>query len=205
MENNELQKIWRGIDSEITQKSKDELNLLLTSKAKQTTNKFLSIIVISIIVCVGVLSYVAITILNRKEDMIYLINNLSLGVVTVVALISGIISWYKLQTNKFDQSLRNWLEVRICLLSKGLIGRFSKFYLFLIPFIYVLIVLSIHVYLENKPFIDVLKTQESIIGLIVGTPIGIFISYFAAGKIRKYKLSNLEFLKDLYDRVCNES
>ena len=41
MENNELQKIWKNIDIEINQKSKDELNLLLTSKTRQTINKFL--------------------------------------------------------------------------------------------------------------------------------------------------------------------
>jgi hypothetical protein len=205
MENNELQKIWKNIDTEINQKSKDELSLLLTSKAKQTINKFLSIIIISIIVSAGVLIYVTITSLNRKDDLIYLINNITLGIVTITALLSGIFSWYKIQNNRYDQSLRNWLEVRINLLSKGLTGRFSKLYLFLIPFLYVLIVLSIHVYFEYKPFIEVLKTEESIIALIVGAPIGIFVSFFAERKIRKYKLRNLEFLKDLHGRVCNMS
>jgi ABC-type multidrug transport system fused ATPase/permease subunit len=204
MENNELQKIWRSIDLEITQKSKDELELLLTSKARQTVNKFLSIIIIDIIVCAGVLSYVTITTLDRKEDLILLINNLSLGIITIVALLSGLFSWYKLQNNKFDQPLRNWLEVRIRLLSKGLTGRFSKLYLYLIPVLYVLIVLSIHVYFEHKLFLEVLKTEESLIALIVAAPIGIFVSYYGARKIRKYKLSNLEFLKDLYGRVINE-
>jgi ABC-type multidrug transport system fused ATPase/permease subunit len=204
MENNELQKIWRSIDLEITQKSKDELELLLTSKARQTINKFLSIIIISVIVCAGVLSYVTVTTLDRKEDLIFLINNLSLGIITTIALLSGLFSWYKLRNNKFDQPLRNWLEVRIRLLSKGFTGRFSKLYLYLIPFLYVLIVLSIHVYFEHKLFLEVLKTEESLIALIVGAPIGIFVSYYAARKIRKYELSNLEFLEDLYGRVINE-
>jgi ABC-type multidrug transport system fused ATPase/permease subunit len=204
MENNELQKIWRSIDLEITQKSKDELELLLTSKARQTINKFLSIIIISVIVCAGVLSYVTVTTLDRKEDLIFLINNLSLGIITTIALLSGLFSWYKLRNNKFDQPLRNWLEVRIRLLSKGFTGRFSKLYLYLIPVLYVLIVLSIHVYFEHKLFLEVLKTEESLIALIVGAPIGIFVSYYAARKIRKYELSNLEFLEDLYGRVINE-
>jgi hypothetical protein len=203
MENNELQKIWKSLDTEINQKSKEELNLLLTSKAKQTINKFLSIIMISIIVCVGVLVYLTITSLNRKDDLIYLINNVTIGIVTILALLSGFFSWYKIQNNEYDQPLKNWLEVRISLLSQGLTGRFSKLYLFLIPFLYVLIVLSIHVYFEYKPFIDVLKTEESIIALIVGAPIGIFVSYYGARKIRKYQFRNLEFLKDLHGRVCN--
>ena len=70
-------------------------------------------------------------------------------------------------------------------------------YLFLIPALYMLILLSIHVYFEDKPFAEVLKTEESITGLIVGTPIGLFAAYFGAGRIRKHYLKNLEYLKEL--------
>jgi len=203
MENNELQKIWKTIDIEINQKSKEELNLLLTSKTKQTINKFLVIMSISILVCIGLLIYLTITSLNRQNDLIYLINNATLGIVTIISLISGLLSWYKIQNNKYNQPLKSWLEARINLLSKWLTGRFSKLYLFLIPFLYVLTVLSIHVYFENKSFIEVINTEESIIGLIVGTPVGLFVSYFAVRKIRKYQLHNLEFLKDLHGRLCN--
>ena len=203
MENNELQKIWKTIDTEINQKSKDELNLLLTSKAKRTINKFLVVMSISILICTGLLIYLTITSLNRQNDLIYLINNATLGIVTIISLISGLLSWYKIQNNRYNQSLKNWLETRINLLSKWLTGKFSNLYLFLIPFLHVLTVLSIHVYFENKSFIEVLNTQESIIGLIVGAPIGLFVSYFGARKIRKYQLHNLEFLKDLHGRLCN--
>ena len=203
MENNELQKIWKTIDTEINQNSKDELNLLLTSKTKQTINKFLVIMSISILVCIGLLIYLTITSLNRQNDLIYLINNVTLGIVTIISLLSGLLSWYKIQNNKFNQPLKNWLEARINHLDKGLTGRFSKLYLFLIPFLCVLTVLSIHVYFENKLFTEVLKAEESIIGLIVGIPIGIFVAYFAVRKIRKYQLNNLEFLKDLHSRLCN--
>ncbi len=203
MENNELQKIWKTIDTEINQKSKDELNLLLTSKTKQTINKFLVIMIISILICIGLLIYLTITSLNRQNDLLYLINNATLGIVTIISLISGLLSWYKIQNNRYNQPLKIWLEERIHLLSKWLTGRFSKLYLFLIPFLYVLIVFSIHVYFENKSFIEVLKTEESIIGLIIGAPIGLFVSYFAVRKIRKFQIHNLEFLKDLHGRLCN--
>jgi uncharacterized protein YneF (UPF0154 family) len=93
--------------------------------------------------------------------------------------------------------------VRISHLDKGLNGRFSKLYLVLIPLLCVLTVLSIHVYFENKLFTEVFKSEESIIGLIVGIPIGIFVACFTVRKIRKYQLNNLEFLKDLYTRLCN--
>lgn len=205
MENIELQKLWKNIDTEIKQKSKDELNLLLSSKTKQTINKFLLIMCVSILVCVGLLVYLTITALNRPDDLIYLINNVTLGVVTIISLFSGLFSWYQLQNYKYNQPLKDWLEVRINLLSKWLTGRFSKSYIFLIPFLYLLTVLSIHVYFENKSFIEVLNTEESIVGLIVGIPIGLFVSYYGARKIRKYQLQNLEFLKDLYARLGNMS
>jgi hypothetical protein len=204
MENNELQKIWKTIDTEINLKSKEELNLLLISKTRQTINKFLVIMCISILVCVGLLIYLTITSLNRQNDLIYLINNATLGIVTIISLISGLLSWYKIQNNRYNQSLKDWLESRINLLSKWLTGRFSKLYIFLIPFLYVLTVLSIHVYFENKSFIEVIHTEKSIIGLFVGAPIGLFVSYFGARKIRKYHLHNLEFLKDLHGRLWND-
>ncbi len=203
MENSELQKIWKNIDAEINQKSKVELNLLLTSKTKQTVNKFLVKVIISIMVSIGFLTFLSITSLNRVDDLIYLINNGILGIISITALLSGLFSWYKLQNNKYNQPLKDWLEMRINLLSKQLTGRASKLYLYFIPFIYILTVLSIHVYYENKLLLEVLKTEESIIGLIIASPIGLFVSYYTIKKIRKYELHNLKFLKDLHGRICN--
>ncbi|HEY4784924.1 MAG TPA: hypothetical protein VIH57_02695 [Bacteroidales bacterium] len=202
MENNELQNIWKNIDSEINLKSKDELNLLLIAKTKKTINKFLYVISISIFVCIGLIVFLIITALDRKTDIYYQINNLTLCLVAVIALVSSLQGWYKMQNNRYNQPLKSWLEERINSLSKELTGRFSKLYLFLIPILYVLTTLSIRVYFENKPFIEVLKTEESVIGLIVSAPIGLFVSYFSAKKIRKYYLKNLEYLKKLHDLLC---
>lgn len=203
MENLELQKIWKSIDNEINPKSKDELNLLLKSKAKQTLNKFIVILSTSILTSVGLIIFLLITALKRQDDLIYLINNAVLGLLVIVSLISGALSWYKIQNNKFSLPLKDWLSQRISLLSKWLTGKFSKLYFFVIPILYVLTVLSIHVYFENKSFIDVINTEESVIGLIVAAPIGLFVSFFAVRKIRRYQLQNLHFLKDLYGRLCN--
>ena len=203
MENTELQEMWKNIDNEINYKSKDELSLLLKSKVKQTLNKFLVIMSFSILTSIGLLTFLLITSINRQGDLVYLINNIILGIITIISLIFGLLSWYKIQSNKFNQSLKDWLNERINLLSKWLTGRYSKLYLFLIPLLYILIVLSIHVYFENKTFIEVMKTEESIVGLIIAAPIGLFVSFFSVRKIRKYQLKNLDFLKDLYGRLCN--
>lgn len=203
MENVELQKIWKTIDNEINPKSKDELSMLLKSKAKQILNKFIVILSTSILISVGLIIFLLITSMRRQNDLIYLINNAVLGLLVIVSLISGVLSWYKIRNNKFSLSLKDWLNERINLLSTWLTGSLSKLYLFVIPVLYVLTVLSIHVYFENKSFIEVLNTEESVIGLIVAAPIGIFVSFFAVRKIRRYQLQNLNFLKDLYGRLCN--
>ena len=203
MENSELQQIWKTIDNEINYKSKEELNLFLKSKAKQTINRFLIIISTSIIISIGLIIFLFITSINRQNDLIYLINNTILGVISIISLVLALYSWFKIQNNKFNLSLRDWLDERINMLTGGLTGTFNKLYLFVIPFLYVLIVLSIHVYFENKLFVEVLNTEESIIGLIVAAPIGLFFSFFIGRKIRKYQIKNLQFLKDLYGRLCN--
>lgn len=140
---------------------------------------------------------------KSQDDLIYLINNATLGIITMVSLISGFLSWHKIQSNRFNLPLKYWLDERIKLLTGWLTGIFSKLYLFLIPVLYILTVLSIHVYFEHKPFIEVLNTGESVIGLLVAAPIGLFVSYYVVKKIRKYQEDNLEFLKDMYGRLCS--
>lgn len=203
MKNNELQKIWKTVDLQVNQKSKEELNLLLSSKAKQIIGRFLSIIVLSIISSAGLIMWVIITSINRKEDIIYLMNNSMLGIITIFAFLSGIVSLHKLQNYKYNQSLKDWLEARIKLISKSFTSRFKNLYIFIFPLIYALITLSIHVYFEYKPYLEVLKTEESIFGLMVGTPIGLLVGYYVMRKIRKFQLINLEFLKDMHGRLSN--
>ncbi|MCX6320651.1 MAG: hypothetical protein NTX93_02450 [Bacteroidia bacterium] len=203
METNELQNIWKNIDSEISLKTTAELNQLLTIKTKKTINKFLFIFSIDIFVCVGLIVFLIITALNRQGDIIYQVNNSILCLITLISLIVSLLSWNKLQNNKFNLSLKDWLEQRIKMLSRWLLGKYSKGYIFLIPVLLVMINLSIHVYYECKPFLEVMKNKESIYSLVIGFPIGLFVSYFVISKIRKYQIKNLEFLKELYAHLCN--
>jgi len=205
MENNELQKIWKNADLEIPQKSRDELNLLLTAVTRQTINKFLIILGFGILSALGLIIFLTVTSLNRQDDTIYLINNITLGLIALISLVSGLMSWYKLQNKEYNQSLRDWLTVRINHLTKLVKGKSSGLYVFILPVIYALTILSIHVYFENKPFLEVLGTEESIISLIIGAPIGLIVAYIAVGKIRKQQSRNLEFLKDLHTRLGNAS
>lgn len=196
-----MQNIWKNIDAEFKSKTVDELNLLLSAKTRKTINKFLFIIGLDIITCVGLIVFLIITTLNRHGDLIYQVINFILCAITVTALITSSFSWNKLQKNKFNLPLKEWLEQRINLLSKWLLGKYSKAYIVLMPILVALIMLSIHVYSEHKPFTEVMKNGESIYGLIVGFTVGLFVAYYSVSKIRGYQLKNLEFLKELYDRL----
>ena len=201
METNDLQNTWKNIGIELNSKTTDDLSQLLTSKIRKTMNNFLFIIGLDIIVCVGLIIFLIITALNRPGDLIYQVNNSILGLITLISLIASLYSWNKLQNNRYNLSLKEWMEQRIKMLSKWLLGRYSKSYIVLLPILMVLIMLSIHVYFENKLFVEVMKSKESIYGLTVGFIIGLFVSFYVVNKIRKYQLKNLEFLKDLYNRL----
>jgi len=203
METNEFQNIWKNIDTEINLKTIGELDQSLSIKTRKTINKFLFIIGIDIIVCIGLIIFLIVTSLNRQDDMPYQINNLALCIITFISLIVSLLSWNKLQNKTQNLSLKDWLEQRIKLLSGWLSGKYSTLYILLIPLLLVMINLSIHVYYERKPFIEVIKNEESIFGLIIGFLIGLLVAWFTVNKIRRYQIKNLEFLKELYGQLCN--
>lgn len=203
METNDLKNLWKSLDSEISLKSISELNQSLTIKTQKAINKYLFILSTDIIVCVGLIIFLVITAVSRQEDIIYLLNNSLLFVITAVSLVVSLLSLNKLQNNKYNLPLKEWLEQRIKMLSGWLSGKYSKLYLVLIPILLVLINLSIHVYYEYKPLVEVLKNPESIFGLVFGFIIGLSVAYYAVSKIRKYQIKNLELLKELHARLCD--
>ncbi len=209
IENKELQKIWKRVDTESNQKSKDELNLLLASKAKQTINKYIVMIGLSIAICLGLITWLIIASLNRQNDLIYLINNATLGVIIFISFIYYLSSFYKLQNKRYNHSLKGWLEARVKILSVWLNGRFSKLEFYLFPLLFILTFLSIHVYSADLNFMEVFKSEkfleEDIWGMIVFTPIVLAGGFYTLIKTRKYCLKNLAFLRNLHDRLCNMS
>ncbi len=201
MENNELQAIWKTLSTEGPKRSKEELQLLLRSKARHTMNRFVTETLISILISAGLFVYLIITSINRADDMYYLTINIILLVITLISLVSGYLSWKTLRGSPSDQPLKVWLEKRTRVLTKWLYGRYCKLHLYLIAPLFILILLSIHVYFEYKPFLEVLNNAESVTGLLVALPIGLFVSFFTARKIRRLRKQQLEFLLDLQTRL----
>jgi hypothetical protein len=205
MGTDKLQNIWKNIDSEIKHKTIGELNQSLSAKTRKTINKFLIFLVIDILVSVGLIIFLIITALNRQGDTLYQLNNVALTLITFLSLIISILFLNRLQNNKFNLPLKDWMEQRIRLLSTWLLGKYSKLYIVLLPILLVMINISIHVYYEYKPLIEVMKNEESVIGLIVGFIVGLFVSFYTINKIRRYQIKNLGFLKELYAQLCNDS
>jgi len=206
-ENKELQKIWKNVDGEINQKSSDELNLLLISKARQALHKFVVINTVSILVCIAVIVWLAITSFNRQHDVFYLVNNAILGATVFLTLYHGLTVWYKLRNKKCDKSLKTWFEIRVNILSKWLNGRFHNIEFYLFPLLYILTFLSIHVFYSGLDFMELFESKkflnEDIWGIIVFTPIILAFGFHYMIKTRKYYLQKLEFLKDLHGRLSN--
>lgn len=207
MENDELQLIWRTVDSDMKRKSKDELNLLLTSKAKQVFNEFLIVDLTAIPVCIGLMGWLVVTTANRLDDKLYVVNNILLGAIALFALIYIIREWHRFKRSKMDKPVKEWLETEINQLSKWLTGKYRRVNYYLLPILYVLSVLSIHVYYSGLYFIDVFRSDkfihEDMWGLIIFTPIIFAGLYYSLIKLRKHQMKKLQFLKDLHERLCN--
>ncbi len=209
MENNELQLIWKTVDADFKKKSGDELNLLLTSKARQVFTEFLFLNITAIPVCIGLMVWLIITTANSIDDTLYVANNILLGAIGFFTLFHIIRGWYRTKKRKMNKPVKVWLGIEIDLLSEWLIGRYRRIDFYLIPILYILTFLSIHVYYSDLYFMEVFRSEkfinEDMWGLIIFTPILIAASIYGMIKLRRYQMKRLQFLKDLHGRLCNLS
>lgn len=200
MENKDLQDIWKKIDSELEYKSTNELNQMLNSKAKKAINYYSYHFIFSTLTSLGFIIFLIITMINRWDDLFYRINNMIVGFYILLTMISSIWSIYNLKNNRSNLPLKEWIKYKIDILSKWM---FNNTVYYLLPFICVLTILSINVYYKHKPFIEVIKNEESIYGLSFGMVIGLIVSIVVVIKIRRKQRRNLEYLESLYKRICD--
>ena len=203
MENSDLHNLWQGAVQGQQMKTGDELAGIIDSKAKKTANRFLFTTAVSGGISIGVIAFLTITAMNRTGDLFYILNNITLGIITVISLGSAIYSWRNLQNNRYSMSLKKWLETDIAMISKSLKGKLSKVYIIVIPIIYILLMLSINIYYSNKMYIDIFQSKDSVIALIIGTVIGLSVSFYVERKIRRYHLKNLNTLEELHRQITD--
>lgn len=199
MTTDSLQNIWKRVDSGIEQKPKNELDSILEKKIKRTMNRFYLSLGISVTISTGFLVFLIMGALNNPGDIVYLINNCLLFGLVLYLLGNSLWSWYKLQYNKDNLPMKEWLELRIKWLSKWL-G--NKWVYFLLPFIYILTFFSLHFYDSYHSFTNALDNPETVFGTIIGILVGAVVVVFVFRKKRRMQLRRLEHLKELYDELC---
>ena len=198
MSNDSIIEQWKLLDMNVNYYSTEDLKAILIRKSKKVMNRFVYISLVSVTISTGVILFLTYTSLHRLNDKIYLSNNIVLGILTAIALVSGILALFYLKRKNNHAPLKQWLSGKISGLSVGVRNRL---YLYFIPVYMVLFEISTHVYYENKPFLDAFKSEESVIGLLFGLPIGLLAALFVARKLRKYQLNSLDYLRKLYDEL----
>ena len=201
METDILKSIWKDVDYDRESLSKEALNEILSKKVRNTKRRFFVVIGISAAVSIVVLTLVLMASVKRRVDIFYLINNALLATITLVSLFSAVYSWYRLQKNDYALSLKDNLERDIEMISNSLNGRFRNIHLIVIPVIFILLVLSINVYFEERMFVEMFSTGSSIAALIAGVAVGLPVSFYVHRNIRNYQKRNLEELEALYEKT----
>ena len=199
MENNDLQKIWKSIDSKIEPKSDNELQRILESKSRKILSRFYFANLATFLITAGFFTFLILSLINRWDDIYYRINNLVIGVVSLIALVFELFALRILKKNQPAYSLKEWIESSISYLNRELKQRFSYY---ILPFIAIPTILSINVYFSQDSFADIFKDEKSIYGLIFGFIGGMIVGYVFLFRYRKYQTKNLNYLKELYDRLC---
>ena len=201
MEDYELQTLWKSVDTNIHQKSKTELELLLRSKSKDVVNKFLAFTIRSIVASIICLLYLGCSAVARLDDTIFVLNNAFLWVLCMLALIARFRYWQLLSDDYHYQPLKDWLEFRIKILSYWPSSTYRSYYV--IPFLNASLGLSLIVFIHNMPFIEVLKSKPIMISFIPSYLFGLVICYVLLQRIARKFNRNLMFLKDLHRRITS--
>jgi len=198
MKENNIQSAWQKIDSELQPETNEELNNKLKLKSKKIMNKFLFSTGISGIISAGVIVFLIIATVNRWDDIYYRTINFALGLIILISFGSAISSFVFLLNAPKNIPLKQALTIRKKKISKWLS---SKLLYFILPVICMLLMLSIHVYFEQSHFAEVITTEESFFGLIIGLTVGLTVAWFAMKKIRESQLSHLKHLDELFEEM----
>ena len=180
--------------------SKGELEKILKLKAKRTINKFVYTLIRSILIFAGFITFLVITMVNRRGDIYYIINNLLLCSVFTFMMGYLILVFIRLNKNLADLPLKRWLGWRINSLSRSLKHKIAYF---IFPFFLVLSLFSVRVYYAHKPFFEVINTKELVSGLLTSLVAGLSAGYVSLIISKKRHRRYLEYLEDLYKRLDN--
>jgi hypothetical protein len=199
MKRDELQNIWHRGSSNIETQSVDELNMMLEQRVARVMRKHFFINYISVSVGLTLIALLIYSGIKKSYDTYYLINNIVLCFITAMFVAFGIWSWYKMNYNPIGLSLKDWIKYRINELSKSQ-KRYPVRYLFavlvILPYY-----LSFFVYFINRPFIEVIYSEQFYTSFLIVFFSGSFSALFAIRNIKTYNQKNLKKLKKLYNEL----
>ncbi len=201
MERDELKELWKNTGDKTPEVSRNKLEQILESKAKSTMNRFLMVFGIAGIISLSVITFVIITALYRKEDILYVINSTVLGILTIASLVSALWSLRRLSETKYSLPLKQLLEKNIKMISRSLNGWHRAVSILIIPVLFILLMMSINVYFSGMSYLDVISSGESVTALIAGLLVGLPISYYVENQFYRYHVKNLNEFKRLYKHL----
>jgi membrane protein DedA with SNARE-associated domain len=203
MENDELKQLWSGAGVEALSMTKDELKSILGAKIQKSMNRFILITSVAALTSAGVLVFLLITGMERKSDPLYVINNLTLGILTITSLILSLVSWYRLGKADYSFSMSEMIRRKRDMISRSLYSPYRKVKVLVIPLLFVLTVMAINVFYSGMTYAEVLNSEESLAALIAGVVVGLPVSFYVERKLYKQQLSYLNELKDLYRQLVS--
>ena len=191
--NNDLRNSWSNVDDLLRHKSHEELRIMLEEKTKKNTLRFYLSTVASIILCIGVLTFLTVGIIKYSHDTYYVLNNIATGVIILFYLRYYLIIFDQLFSFKSEQrSLNENIRLNISILSG--INK-SKMEYILIPFLIVFLLLSVHRFYSSQNLLLLLQNEESLWGLLFGFLIGTGVKYYIFKKTGAFVKKQLEILQ----------
>lgn len=198
MEDSTLKDFWKSeIDNKVSNYTKDELNEILLAKARTSIRKFYPLDTLPFI-AVAFLLYLVLSAVSRLHDPLFVTGNTILAVSMIATYIFKIISFSKMNRYAPDQPLKAWLKYRIDVLEKS---SYSLSNQFVPPVVFILTLISVNVYIANKPYLEFLLSPEFFTALLVGTFVGVPVAYLIARKNRNNRIKNLYNLRKLYQQI----
>lgn len=190
---NDLRNIWTEVEGELIPKSESELNDILLQKSTEVMSRFKWLSGIGISICIGVLTFLVISSVSLRNDVLYLINNALLAFFLVDALVYNIRFIRDLDyTTGGSSNVYTILNEKARKIERALK---QKNQILLLPVISLLLLISIHVYFSSGSFIVMFQDEESMWGLSFGFLSGLIVSIYFERKINRKQQKDLKRLR----------
>lgn len=185
MKKEDLKSAWKTLGKPDTYFNKEQINGLIMEKYRKIIRQRIDYMGMSILLSVIVLTYLIVAGLLRWSDPYFVTLNGALALyLTILSLFS--IKYFRELTapGALTEGVKQGIEKRAVVMEKGF--KRSRWDLAIVYPLGILLTLSIHVFFERKPFLEVMKNEESIWGIMIGLLVGLTAATIYYKKVTKY-------------------